>query len=61
MTVARKLQNASGPNAKEQLRVRAAIRHLHTRVGDWVLVAKSLGFAPHVPPSVLIPSAFHQR
>jgi plasmid maintenance system antidote protein VapI len=45
MTVARKLQNASDLNTEEQQRVRAAIRHLHARVGDWMLVAKSLRFA----------------
>lgn len=45
MTVARKLQNASDLNAEEQQRVRSAIRYLHARVGDWVLVAKSLRFA----------------
>jgi len=45
MTVARKLQNASDLNAEDQQRVRAAIRHLHARVGDWMLVAKSLRFA----------------
>jgi plasmid maintenance system antidote protein VapI len=45
MTVARKLQNASDLNAEEQQRVRGAIRHIHARVRDWMLVAKSLRFA----------------
>ena len=47
MTVARKLQNASALNAEEQQRMRAAIRHLHARVGDWMLVAKSAVRAQH--------------
>lgn len=37
MTAARKLQNASDLSAEEQQRVRGAIRHLHARVGDWML------------------------
>ena len=45
MTVARKQQNASDLNTKEQQRMRAAIRHLHVRVCDWMFVAKSLRFA----------------
>jgi hypothetical protein len=45
MTVARKLQNASDLNTEEQQRVRGAIRHIHARVRDWALVAKSLRFA----------------
>lgn len=45
MTIARKLQNASDLSAEEQQRVRAAIRHVHARVRDWALVAKTLRFA----------------
>lgn len=45
MTRARKLQNASDLSAEEQQRVRVAIRHLHARIGDWMLVAKALRFA----------------
>src|SRR5262249_40377888 len=45
MTIARKPQNASDLSTEEQQRVRAAIRHTHARVGDWMVVVKVLRFA----------------
>lgn len=45
MTLARKTQAELDLSVDEQKHVRAAIRHIHARLGDWMLVAKTLRYA----------------
>jgi hypothetical protein len=45
VTLARKTQAELDLSADEQKHVRLAIRHLHVRLGDWMLVARALRYA----------------